>query len=93
MKKAINSRSAPQSVSAIRRTKIDTSDIPEVRDFSKGVRGRFYTGGKTVLIPIFVEEDVMNFLRTRASARRSSPSELANEMLRRDISLVESLTP
>lgn len=92
MKKVVKTRSASQSRVTTRRKRIDTSDIPEIRDFSKGVRGRFYTGGKTVLMPIFVEEDVMEFLRKRADAKHSSPSELANEMLRRDISLVESLS-
>jgi len=69
----------------------DTSDIPEVTDWSTAVRGRFHTTGKKVLKPVFVEADVMEFLSRHAAKTRRTESTLANELLRRDIALIETV--
>jgi hypothetical protein len=72
------------------RKRIDTSDIPEIRDWSGAVRGGFFTGGQTVLKPVFVDRDVMAFLTRQAKASRKNPDELANDLLRRDIELIRA---
>lgn len=71
----------------------DTSDIPEVTDWSSAQRGRFSTAGKTVLKPIFLEPDVLAFLTEQAARTQRSESALANELLRRDKALLETLRP
>lgn len=67
--------------------KPDTSDIAEITDWSGAVRGRFHTASKKVLKPVFVEADVMALLAEHATRTRQSESNLANELLRRDIAL------
>lgn len=71
----------------------DTSDIAEVTNWSGAVRGRFSTAGKKVLKPVFVESDVMAFLAKHAAKTKQSESTLANQLLRRDMDLIQALRP
>ena len=71
----------------------DTSEIAEVTDWSTAVRGRFHTAGKKVLKPVFVESDVMAFLAKHAAKTKQSESSLANELLRRDMGLIQVVQP
>jgi len=89
MKKASRS-SRPARGPKTKPATVDLSDLPEVTQWSTAVRGRFYTGAKKVLMPVFVEPDVMAFLSSKAAAKSSSPSALANELLRRDIELIRA---
>lgn len=89
MNKARKSR-APR-ISKGRTAAPDTSDIPEVTDWATAVRGRFSTEGKKVLKPVFVESDVMAFLAKHAAKTKQSESRLANELLRRDMDLIQAV--
>ena len=89
MKKAKEFR-APR-ISKGRPATPDTSDIPEVTDWTTAVRGRFRTAGKKVLKPVFVESDVMAFLAKHAAKTKQTESRLANELLRRDMDLIQAM--
>jgi hypothetical protein len=90
-KKSSPRKAAAKRIPAKRLQKrIDTSDISEIRDWSGAARGRFFTGGQTVLKPVFVERDVMAFLTRQAKAAHKNPDELANDLLRRDIELIRA---
>lgn len=67
---------------------IDFSDIPEVTDWSKAERGKFYRPGSADNVPLYLDRDVTAFLKERAAARGIPLRELANEMLKRDIDQV-----
>ncbi len=60
-------------------------------DFSRGERGRFYTPDAEFVIPIYLEEDVIGYLSERAEAKGVEVEQLVNDMLRRDIALVEAV--
>ena len=91
----MNKAKRPNGTAMTKKQKIapDTSDIPEVTDWSTAVRGRFPTAGKQVLKPVFVESDVMAFLAKHAAKTKQSESTLANELLRRDMALIQAVQP
>jgi hypothetical protein len=90
-RKAPTKRVAGVTAKRLRASKrIDTSDFPEIRDWSGAVRGRFFTGDQTVLKPVFVDREVMDFLTSQAKTARKNPDELANDLLRRDIDLIRA---
>ncbi len=60
-------------------------------DFSKGERGKFYDPDAQLELPIYLEEDVMEYLSKQASAKGVEVERLVNEILRQDIALVEAI--
>lgn len=60
-------------------------------DFSQGERGKFYSPDAEFVIPIYLEQDVIGYLSERAEAKGVEVEQLINEMLRRDIALVEAV--
>ena len=60
-------------------------------DFSRGERGKFYTPDAEFVIPIYLDQDVIGYLSERAEAKGVEVEELVNDMLRRDIALVEAI--
>jgi len=60
-------------------------------DFSQGERGKFYRPDAEFVTPIYLEQDVIGYLSERAEAKGVEVEQLINDMLRRDIALVEAL--
>jgi predicted HicB family RNase H-like nuclease len=59
-------------------------------DFSGAVRGKFYRKDAEIIPPVHLEPEVLNYLRARAEARGTSLNELVNELLKKDIELIEA---
>jgi hypothetical protein len=60
-------------------------------DFSGAARGKFYRGAARLVAPIHLEPEVLRFLEARASATGKSVSQLVNELLKKDIELIEAV--
>jgi len=60
-------------------------------DFSAGERGRFYRPGAKVTLPVYLDQEVLAYLQKQASAKGVDLGTLVNEILRRDIELVEAV--
>lgn len=60
-------------------------------DFSQGERGKFYDPSAELVVPIYLERDLMAYLSERAEAKGMGVEELVNDLLRRDIALVEAV--
>ncbi len=60
-------------------------------DFSKGERRKFYQENARLALPVYLEEDVQRYLGERAESKGMDVSQLVNEMLRRDIALIETV--
>lgn len=58
-------------------------------DFSKGVRGKFYKPDAVFRLPVYLDEKVQDYLTAKADARGVDLADLVNEMLRKDIELIE----
>lgn len=66
-------------------------DMPSEIDFSSGVRGKFFNTGARINLPVYLEADVLAYLAERAKARGIEVSQLVNELLKKDIELIEAV--
>lgn len=58
-------------------------------DFSKGERGKFYREGAVFRLPVYLDEKVQDYLAAKADAKGVELADLVNDMLRKDIELIE----
>jgi hypothetical protein len=69
----------------------DDDDMPAEVDFSKGVRGKFYNPNARFHLPVYLDEAVLAVLTAAAQRKGVEVSDLANEMLKRDIENAQAL--
>lgn len=60
-------------------------------DFTGGVRGKFFNRNAVHVQPVHLEADVLAYLQARATARGVSLSRIVNDLLKKDIELIETL--
>jgi hypothetical protein len=65
-------------------------DMPAEIDFSKGIRGKFFKPGAALHLPVYLEADVQAYLIVCAKARGIEVDQLVNELLKKDIELIEA---
>jgi hypothetical protein len=59
-------------------------------DFSKAERGKFFRKGASLELPVYLEAGVRDYLAERAKAKGVDVNELVNDLLKRDIELIEA---
>ena len=59
-------------------------------DFSKGQRGKFYSKDAVFKLPVYLDEKVESYLAARAADKGIDLSDLINDMLQKDIELIEA---
>ncbi len=64
-------------------------DMPEEIDFSGGTRGKFYRPNTQLQMPIHLEANVQNTLAALANAKGVDLSVFVNELLKKDIELIQ----
>ena len=67
----------------------DDDEIPAEIDFSNGKRGKFHQAGAQLNFPVYLEQQVQRSLAALASAKGVDFSVLINELLKKDIELIE----
>ncbi|MBI5480818.1 MAG: hypothetical protein HY906_18310 [Deltaproteobacteria bacterium] len=60
-------------------------------DFSHGKRGQFYRPDARMSLPVYLDEEVLAYLKQRAEAKGVSLGELVNDLLKHDIGLLEAV--
>lgn len=60
-------------------------------DFSQGERGKFYRPGLKLQLPVYLDDEVLMYLRERARSKGIEVNRLVNDMLKRDIDLIETV--
>ena len=65
-------------------------DMPAEIDFSKGTRGKFFKPSARLDLPVYLEAAVQAYLAGRAKARGIEVTQLVNELLKKDIELIEA---
>jgi hypothetical protein len=65
--------------------------MKEQYDFSKGVRGKFYNANAVFQLPVYLDESVQGYLSAKAQAKGIDLSALVNDLLKREIELVEAM--
>jgi len=58
-------------------------------DFSKGVRGKFYREGAELRLPIYLDAKLQKQLEDLAQKNGKDVSELVNQLLKREVQLIE----
>lgn len=66
-------------------------DIPDDIDFSGGVRGKFHHTGMKLNLPVYLDADVQAYLTGIASKKGLPLSEVANDLLKREIAIIEAV--
>lgn len=66
-------------------------DMPAEIDFSKGMRGKFFHSGAKLNLPVYLDESVQSYLATKAHAKGVDLSDLVNDLLRREIEIIEAV--
>ncbi len=67
----------------------DNDDIPNEIDFSGGERGKFYRQNAQLRLPIHLEANVQKTLTDLAHAKGIDLSVLVNDLLKKDIELIQ----
>lgn len=60
-------------------------------DFSRAERGKFFKAGAKLQLPVYLDDDVMNYLSDRAQAKGTDVSHLVNQLLKQDIAMIEAI--
>jgi hypothetical protein len=60
-------------------------------DFSRGVRGKFYNPETQLNLPVYLDADVLRYLSIKAKAKGIEVNEIVNDLLRKDIALIEGI--
>ena len=61
-------------------------------DFSKAVRGKFFRKGAELNVPIYVDSTTRKRLERLAKRTGKPVAELVNQLLKKDIELLETLS-
>ena len=71
-------------------TSEDDDDLPPEIDFSGGIRGKFHRPNARINLPVYLEADVQAYLVALAARRGVALSDLANDLLKKDIAIMEA---
>ena len=58
-------------------------------DFSKGVRGKFFTPDAEFNVPIYLEPDIADFIKKLALSKNMGMSNIVNVLLKKEKELIE----
>ena len=67
----------------------DDNDMPAEIDFSGARRGQFFKAGAQLNLPVYLEQQVQTTLAALANAKGVDLSALINDLLKKDIELIE----
>jgi hypothetical protein len=65
--------------------------MKEEYDFSNAERGKFFRPNAKFNLPIYLEEEVLEFFSQRAEAKGIDLSVLLNDLLKKDIAFVKAV--
>ena len=68
----------------------DDDDIPAEIDFTGGTRGKFYRPSARLNLPVYLDADVQAYLAALAAKKGVPLSDLANDLLKKDIAIIEA---
>ena len=70
---------------------VSEDDIPAEIDFSGGVRGKFHRPDARLSLPVYLDAEVQAYLARIASQKGMALSTLANDLLKKDIAILEAV--
>ena len=86
MKKNPNRKAKPAAA-----TPAPNQAMPKEIDFSGGTRGKFHRPGARLSLPVYLDADVQAYLGTIAARKGVPLSELTNDLLKKEIAILETV--
>jgi len=71
-------------------TRRDDDGMPAEIDFSGGTRGKFYRRNAKLNLPVYLDADVQAYLLAIAAKKGVPLSDFANELLKKEIAIIEA---
>lgn len=65
--------------------------MKEEYSFKHGDRGKFYRPGARLEMPVYLDEQVQAYLSEKAESKGVPLSELVNDLLKREIEIIETI--
>jgi hypothetical protein len=69
----------------------DDDAMPAEIDFSGATRGKFYRPNLKLNLPVYLDAEVQAYLATIAIRKGVPVSDLANDLLKREIAIIEAV--
>jgi len=69
----------------------DDDDIPAEVDFTGATRGKFYRPNLRLNLPVYLDAEVLDYLNAIATKKGMAVSQLANDLLKREIGIIEAV--
>lgn len=69
----------------------DDDDMPTEVDFSGGTRGQFHQPGLKLNLPVYLDADIQAYLAVIATRKGVPVSDVANDLLKREIEIIETV--
>ena len=66
-------------------------DIPAEVDFTNAARGKFYQPNLRLNLPVYLDAEVQDYLNVIAAQKGVALSQLANDLLKREIGIIEAV--
>lgn len=60
-------------------------------DFSKGMRGKFYRPNARLRLPVYLDDDIAEFIEKYAERKKVDVQTVVNEILRRNKEMFQAL--
>ena len=72
-------------------TPAQDDDIPAEVNFTGAPRGKFYRPNLRLNLPVYLDADVQNYLNAIATKKGVPLSQIANDLLKREIGIIEAV--
>ena len=69
----------------------DDDDMPAEVDFTNATRGKFYRPNLRLSLPVYLDAEVQDYLNVIAAKKGVPLSQLANDLLKREIGIIEAV--
>ena len=70
---------------------MNDDDMPAEIDFTNAEVGKFYRPNAVFHIPFYLDEKIQRWLIEKATAKGVAAEQIANELLRREIEIIEAM--
>ena len=60
-------------------------------DFSNGIRGKFFHSNAKLNLPVYLDEDVAEFIQKYAKKKKVDSQTIVNEMLRGNLEIIKAI--
>jgi hypothetical protein len=68
----------------------EDDSMPAEIDFSGGIRGKFHRPNARLNLPVYLDAEVQDYLAELAAKKGVPLSDLANDLLKKDIAILEA---